>query len=103
MISYLFILTAIVYSAYAYLPFMDLGAKAHYLGGIIFAILGSLIWVTISRTVEKSQIVLNGAIFDSIITICFLAIPFIFASSEMTTKQIVGIVIVLIGMGLIKF
>ena len=103
MISYLFALTAIVYSAYAYLPFMNLAAKTHYAVAIFLAVMGSLIWVTISRTVEKNQIVFNGAIFDSIITICFLVIPFIFAGSDLTPKQMVGIGVLLVGMALIKF
>ncbi len=103
MISFLFFITAIVYAAYAYLPFMNLAAKAHYAAGMFFAIMGSLLWVTISRSVEKNQIALNGAIFDSIITICFLAVPILLAGAELTHRQMIGIAVILIGMGLIKF
>lgn len=103
MISLLFALSVLVYSAYAYLPFMNLSAKAHYVAGMIFAILGSLIWVTISRTVQKHEIALNGAIFDSIITICFLAVPLALAGTDLTPKQTIGIIVMFIGMALVKF
>lgn len=103
MIGLLFLLTAIVYSAYAYLPFLNLSAKWHYPAGAAFAVLGSILWVTISRSIAKDQIAIFGAYFDMIITMAFLAVPLILTGFSIGMKQGIGITLMLIGMAITKF
>ena len=94
----LYLLTVVIYSVYATLPFFNLGRTAHYLSGATFAVLGSLIWVSISRSVNKSDIPLYGLYFDALITISFMLTPLLFTGFNFTSKQIAGILMIFTGM-----
>jgi hypothetical protein len=94
----LYLLTLVIYSTYATLPFFNLNRTAHYLSGAIFAVSGSLIWVSISRSVNKSDISLHGLYFDAIITVAFMLTPLLFTGINFTAKQILGICMIFTGM-----
>lgn len=98
----LYALTFTIYCMYAYLPFLNLKGPTHYISASVFAILGSLLWVTISRSVGKGEIALYGLYFDAILTISFLLIPILVHESSLNYKQIIGILLILIGILLSK-
>lgn len=93
----LFSLVFVVYAAYATLPFLNLGQASHYAAGCFFAICGSLLWVSISRSVPKEQIAIYGLYFDAVITVMSLGIPIALAGFHFTSKQIAGILIIIAG------
>lgn len=103
MLPMLFFLTVIVYSLYAFLPFLEATPKVHYVLGILCATIGSMVWVTISRSVDRSQLVLYGAYFDMIITLSFIVVPLIAGGLLISTKQVIGILIMLVGLIIAKF
>lgn len=98
----LYILTFIIYCMYAYLPFLNLQSHFHYISASVFAILGSTLWVTISRSVDKGEIALYGLYFDAVLTLSFLLVPLIAHEFSLNYKQIIGILLILIGILLSK-
>lgn len=98
----LYTLTFIIYCMYAYLPFLNLKGSTHYIGASIFAILGSFLWVTISRSVDKGEITLYGLYFDAVLTLSFLLVPLFAHGFNLNYKQTIGILLILIGILLSK-
>lgn len=103
MIGILLLSAAIIYSIYAYLPFLDLTGKYHYIFGMILSCLASITWVSISRNVPKDKVILFGAYFDIVLTLCFIMVPFFVHENTLTTRQWVGISVMILGMALTKF
>lgn len=102
MINLLFVCAAVIYGMYAYLPFLNLTGKTHYLAGIALSGLASVVWVSISRNVPKDKIILFGAYFDIILTLCFIMVPLFVHENTLTSKQWFGISIMILGMILTK-
>lgn len=103
MVSLLFVGTAIVYSIYAWLPFLYLNPRLHYAIGMMLSMTAGILWVTISRSVNKDAVVLYGVLFDAILTLCFAIVPLFVNGFTLTRNQSIGLIIMLIGMGIAKF
>lgn len=97
-----FILASFIYGVYAALPFLVKDTKVHYISGAILSILASFCWVSISRSVPPTELAINGAIFDVILTTMFLFIPMFYTGFSLTLQQMVGIISVVLGMVLVK-
>ena len=102
MVYTLLLASALIYSVYAYLPFLSLKALPHYLLGALLAAMGSVVWVTISRTVSKDLLVGYGLIFDAIITLAFVIVPLIAHGLGMGRLQIIACGLILLGVILFK-
>ena len=97
-----FVLASFIYGVYAALPFLVKDAKVHYISGAILSILASFCWVSISRSVPPTELAINGAIFDVILTTMFLFIPMFYTNFTLTLQQMLGIMSIVLGMVLIK-
>ena len=69
---------------------------------IIVGIVTSICWAFISRSVPQSEIPLYGLLYDAMLTLIFLIIPFFFIKFELNKTKVFGIVLVLIGLFLTK-
>lgn len=75
-------------------------AKVHYAVSLALALLPA--WFIISRTIEKSQLVSIGIIYDSLMTITYIIVPLIILKQSLSETQIFGIIITLIGLLILK-
>lgn len=96
------LLAGVVYSCYAYLPFLNPSAKTHYAAAAAFAILGAGLWVTLARSVPKESLALYGIYFDAVLTCSFLIVPLAVNGFTLTFWQGIGIACVLVGLVLTK-
>lgn len=96
-----FIIAGMAYALSASLPFW-VSKNTQMAVSILIGIIANLCWVTISRGVPQNEIPLYGLIFDSILTLLFLFVPFFFIKFELTVTQCVGILMVLVGLFLTK-
>ena len=97
----LYIISGIFYSISASLPFWIAGRNQIILA-ILLGIGANVSWVMISRNVNKVDIPIYGLYYDVMLTCAFILVPFIFVPFTLTKTQIVGIVLVLLGLILIK-
>jgi len=93
----------IFYSIAASLPFLGLSEKLHYVSAMVIALFTSYFWTTISRNIDKNSVVIYGAWYDAMLTLAFLLIPLLFTGFNLTPKQAIGIVIMLLGILITKF
>lgn len=100
-----FSFAVILYSLSAGLPFISLVSGnpfLHYLLGIVISILTATIWVFISRNTPKDNMVFTGLLYDTLLTTCFIVIPLVLQRKMLQPMQVVGVVLVLVGLILFK-
>lgn len=96
-----FSVAAVSYSILAALPFIT-SKQMHLAFAILFGIVANVCWALISRTIDQSTIPIVGLFYDLMLTIIFLIVPFIFIEFNLSTKQIVGAILIILGIALIK-
>jgi len=96
------LLAGVVYSCYAYLPFLNPSPRAHYSAAAAFAILGAGLWVTLARSVPKEALALYGMYFDAVLTCSFLVVPLLVNGFTLTFWQGIGLATMLAGLILTK-
>lgn len=104
MISY-FILAFFLYVFSAYLSFSPFIKKQWYFVylGICISLVCNLLWLHIAKNTENvSKLTIYGLYWDSLITFCFLSVPFLFFDVQFTYKQILGICFIILGIGITK-
>ena len=96
-----FALAAALYAIIASLPFWTT-KTTQVVAAIALGALTSFCWVCISRSVPPSAIPIYSLVYDVMLTSVFFLIPFFFVPFNLTLKQIIGAVLILIGLILIK-
>jgi drug/metabolite transporter (DMT)-like permease len=97
----LYIISGIFYSISASLPFWITG-RNQILLAILVGIGANVTWVMISRNVNKIDIPIYGLYYDIMLTSVFILVPYFFIPFTLTRIQIVGIMLVLLGVYLTK-
>jgi drug/metabolite transporter (DMT)-like permease len=97
----LYIISGIFYSISASLPFW-IAWRNQIILAILVGIGANVTWVMISRNVNKIDIPIYGLYYDIMLTSIFILVPFIFIPFTLTRVQILGIVLVLLGLIFIK-
>lgn len=101
MIYLYYFLAGLAYCVVAALPFIVTKSTQLWLGAAV-GIVANVCWTLISRSVIQQDIPIYGLIYDAMLTLVFFGVPFLFIDSDITTRQIVGIVVTFIGLVLIK-
>jgi len=105
MIAVCFIVGLLVYSGLAYISYEDSIKNSWYFYylGIGIAIVANFAWLTIAKTVpENSKILIYGSIWDAMILFTFITIPFIFFEMKLTTKDWIGLSLIILGILIVK-
>lgn len=100
-----FIIAFFLYALSAYISFHPLIKKQWYFLylGLSVSLVCNLIWLHIAKTTENvSKLTVYGLYWDSLITFCFLAVPFFFFEVQFNYKQLIGIMFILLGIGITK-
>jgi|GEM_PF-4353385 len=97
-----FTLTLILYSIYASVPFWDVRPELLPYICPFFSLLGGVIWGTILKNTEKTNISQNGLIFDSIITISFFIVPVMLLKQNFSFTNVIGIGLIILGILILK-
>lgn len=75
----------------------------YYLIGIAFAIVSNFLWLYLAkREVDPSKLVILGLIWDTMLTLTYLVVPFLFYGAVLNKVQLVGLVLTVVGLVLVK-
>lgn len=96
-----FSLAFISYTISASLPFLVSKTTQLWVAAGI-GIVTNICWTLISRSVTQSDIPIYSLYYDAMLTLTFLFTPFFFITFELTSKQVIGILFVLVGLFLTK-
>jgi uncharacterized membrane protein HdeD (DUF308 family) len=101
-----FLLGIPIYMLAASLPmFFNIGKLSdysYYFLGFVLAGFGGILWVSLAKTLNPSEISLWGLKWDIMITLCYFIIPFMFVKQELSSSNILGIVFAITGIILLK-
>jgi drug/metabolite transporter (DMT)-like permease len=101
-----FLLGIPIYALAASLPLIynikGLSITQYYVAGFILAGIGAMVWLTMARYLNPSQVSLWGLKWDIMITLCYFIVPFLFVRQEINQYNIIGIVLALSGIILLK-
>lgn len=96
-----FLLAFISYAISAALPFLVSKTTQLWIA-VGIGIVTNICWTLISRSVSQSDIPIYSLYYDAMLTLTFLVIPFFFITFELTSRQVIGILFVLVGLFLTK-
>jgi membrane protease YdiL (CAAX protease family) len=95
-VTFYFLISACLYSLSASLPFLVTKSTQMWIAPVV-AILTSLVWVSIARSIPPQEVPLYGLYYDIMLTLVFLVIPYIFVDFNLTPLQIFGILLIFTG------
>ena len=94
---------SIIFSVYTYIQYKHTSSPWLIYIAVFYGIMSQIVWVFSIRKLNNKDIFINGFIWDLVLTILLLAIPFYFSESlSLTNKQIIGVSLMLIGSLLLK-
>lgn len=91
--------------AYAYLSFLPEVKNRwwYFPAGLTLVLAANLCWlIYVKTTLNHQEILINGAIWDALITVGFLLTPFLFFHVRLNQSAMVGLVVMVLGLGIIK-
>ena len=97
-----FILASILYAIAASLPFLGLTAAYQYPMAMILGVGTSICWTAINRSILKQDVVIYGMYYDSMLTLIYLIVPFLYINNTLTIRQMLGILLMVLGIFLTK-
>lgn len=104
--NYLIIFIAfILYSLYTYIGYKDSikNSNSYYVYGIIIVIISNLLWMYLNKTLQsKDSTLIYSLIWDIMIAVSAIIIPFFFFKMNLTNISYVGIVLIVVGLITLK-
>lgn len=105
MIYIQFLIGLIIYLFMAFASYYDAlkQSKYYFPLGILAAIIANFIWLSIAKSeTNSSALVIKGVLWDLMLTLCYVAVPILFFKTQFTVNQIIGILLMLVGLIFIK-
>jgi multidrug transporter EmrE-like cation transporter len=105
-ISILYFIGFMVYLFTVCMNYSDKAKAAfwYYPLGMVLSLVSNYIWMYLAKNSENpNQVYVRGLVWDSMIIFCYSILPFFFFSVKFGIYQSIGVGLVLIGLGLIKF
>lgn len=104
MIPVSLLLVATCYSIYTAIIYSNLEAKHAIPIGLCLAVIGNLIWLTMSKLIliDKTTVFYYGLAFDATITATTILIPAVFFGVRLSPISWVGVALVLLGLLILK-
>jgi len=96
-----FIVAALSYSVIAALPFV-VSKNIQLMLAVLFGALANICWALITRSIDQSLIPIYSLYYDIMLTLIFLVVPFAFIEFTFSASQIIGALLIVIGIVLIK-
>jgi hypothetical protein len=94
---------SVIFSVYMYIQYKHTASPWLVYIAIFYGIMSQLVWVFSIRNLNNKDIFINGFVWDLVLTILLLVIPFYYADNMNFSKiQIIGITLMLIGSFLLK-
>jgi len=103
---YLFVAGFVLYCLSSYVSYDESikNGPWYYYYGIGLSIFANLCWFKIAKISQSNKdILLNGAIWDSMILFCFIIVPFFLFTIDLGPKEYLGLGLILSGISIIKF
>lgn len=99
---YLYLLTGVLYTVYATVPYWGLNPKSSVILCIGLSALGGLLWGLIQSSTAPQDISKNGLLFDMTITCCFFVVPFLLHNQNLNYNNLLGCCLLVCGALLLK-
>lgn len=77
-------------------------AKWYFPVGIAMAMLANFIWLYIAKNSIGHQTMIRGLIWDSMIVMCFVAVPISMYGVKLTSTTLLGVSLIVVGIILTK-
>ena len=97
-------LAAVIYALYAYLNYSPVKDEWWYFPvGMLLSMVGNLVWMIITKIPSTNTVLFfRGVVWDAILTVVFIVIPFCFFEIRLSMLGVIGLVISLIGIFILK-
>lgn len=95
-----------LYGVFAYTNYWDTlksNTTLYFTIGLSIAILGNSLWLLLTKILPtNNSIYIGGIVYDSLVTLAFILIPWYFIGIKLANIQWIGLIIVIVGLLTLK-
>ena len=102
----LLIINSLLYGLYCYIGYLKDFKQSNWFIplSLSIVIIGNLFWIYYLKFLSKghTDILMSGIIWDALITIAYIAVPFYFFNIQMSFMSKIGLVLCILGLIIMK-
>lgn len=103
MIYIQFLTGLLVYSGIAYVSYGMKESSLFYPLGLTLALIANAVWLWISQTEnDANSLMVKGMYWDAMLTLTYIIVPLLLFNAKLTGTQLLGFVLLMVGLIIIK-
>ena len=105
MILFQFVLGFLIYATYAYVSYTPAMKTSNWYfpAGLTLALFANAVWLWIAKSeFNPSQLLIKGLFWDVIVTVVTIGAPLLMFGAKLTTLQLTGLGLLIVGLILVK-